>query len=770
VAFNLSTIWIEIMRTKVIACLSLVVLAGNLCATDFHVATKGHDNGRGTKSAPLRTIQRAAELAQPGDTITVHQGVYRESINPPRGGTSDRNRIVYQAARGEKVEIKGSEVIRGWSKVEGDVWKTTIPNSFFGKFNPYSDLIRGDWFDRRGRDHHTGAVYLNGEWLIEAAKLEEVMMPAGTAPSWLTQAGQQYLVNVAWLRAGDGSGAAGRVPATRFNSKHGTQNAACAEGGDCVGFILAGDWVRYEQFDFGLRTETLELRAAAESEGGIVEIRLGGPEGELLGTCSVPNTGGWQKWSTFKAKIKPVSGLKTLCLAFKSHQPLELPSESRLWFAQVDATNTVIWAQFNGVDPNQQLVEINVRRTVFYPDQPGRNFITVRGFTLEHAATPWAPPTAEQMGLIGTHWSKGWIIEQNRIRYSRCSGVALGKYGDEWDNRAESAEGYVGTINRALQNGWSRDNIGHHVVRNNHISHCEQTGVVGSLGCAFSTVTGNIIHDIHVRKLFSGAEMAGIKFHGAIDVEISHNHIYRTTLGIWLDWMAQGSRITGNLMHDNHQFDLFHEVDHGPFLVDNNILLSRQSQLIVSQGGAFAHNLIGGGLTMIPFDARLTPFHRAHSTELGGLTNNPSGDVRYYNNLFVQRGDVSPYDKATLPLSMAGNVFLRGTKPSRYETAPLLHLEFDPQIKLLEKPDGFYLDCTFYKSWGAEQPRKLVTSALLGIAQLPKLPFENPDGSPLRLDTDYFGKKRNVENPFPGPFNAPAKQQQLLKVWPLPSR
>ena len=55
--------------------------------------------------------------------------------------------------------------------------------------------------------------------------------------------------------------------------------------------------------------------------------------------------------------------------------------------------------------------------------------------------------------------------------------------------------------------------------------------------------------------------MAGIKFHGAIDVEISRNHIYRTTLGIWLDWMAQGAHVTGNLLNGNHQCDLFIEVD-----------------------------------------------------------------------------------------------------------------------------------------------------------------------------------------------------------------
>ena len=46
---------------------------------------------------------------------------------------------------------------------------------------------------------------------------------------------------------------------------------------------------------------------------------------------------------------------------------------AQLWFAQVDASNTTIWAQFKGVNPNEQLVEINVRQTVFYPDKPGRN-------------------------------------------------------------------------------------------------------------------------------------------------------------------------------------------------------------------------------------------------------------------------------------------------------------------------------------------------------------------------------------------------------------
>jgi len=72
-------------------------------------------------------------------------------------------------------------------KVQDDTWKVSLPNSFFGSFNPYSDLIRGDWFSPKGREHHTGAVYLNGQWLREAANLDDVLKPAGTNPLWFGQ-------------------------------------------------------------------------------------------------------------------------------------------------------------------------------------------------------------------------------------------------------------------------------------------------------------------------------------------------------------------------------------------------------------------------------------------------------------------------------------------------------------------------------------------------------------------------------------------------------
>ena len=208
------------------------------------------------------------------------------------------------------------------------------------------------------------------------------------------------------------------------------------------------------------------------------------------------------------------------------------------------------------------------------------------------------------------------------------------------------------------------------------------------------------------------------------------------------------------------------EVDHGPFVVDNNLFLSRNAQLIVSQGGAFAHNLIAGALQLVDFDARLTPFHKAHATTVAGLTNNPSGDMRYYNNIFAQRGDLSPYDQARLPVWMAGNVFLQGAKPCKHEATPLVKPDFDSQLKLIEKPDGWFLEIALDRAWATEQTRKPVTSELLGRAAMTGLTFENSDGSPLRVNRDYFGNRRSGDNPFPGPFAVPADGKQTLKVWP----
>jgi len=591
----------------------VVLFVDPVSAREYHVSLQGRDTNVGSASEPLKTISAAAQVAQPGDVIIVHEGTYRERITPPRGGTSDAKRITYRAAEGEKVVIKGSEVVSGWKEIQKGVWKATLPNTFFGAYNPYKDAISGDWFNPRGRIHHTGEVYLGGNALFEEVSLERIA----------------------------------------------------------------------------------------------------------------------------QAKMT--------------------------WYCESDEKNTHIWANFQDSDPNKELVEINARPTCFYPDTPGRNFITVSGFTMRHAATQWAAPTAEQIGLIGTHWSKGWIIENNVISDSKCVGVTLGKDRASGHNNAQSAGGYNIVVKRALENGWSKQKIGSHIVRNNTIYNCGAAGVCGSMGGAFSELTGNHIYNIHLNKPFSGAEMAGIKLHAAIDTLIKNNRIHDTVRGIWLDWMAQGTRVSANLLYNNRSEDLFVEVNHGPYVVDNNIFLSATALSDWSQGGAFLHNLLTGNTHLRP-QGRHTPYHKQHSTEIAGLSNISGGDDRFYNNIFAGGNGLQSYNSAKLPVQAGGNLYLNGATARQGETNSAVLPQFNPNIKLIEEGETVELHLTLPPADTAQQNR-LVTTELLGNARIPNAPYENPDGTPLKINGDYFGKTRNKEDPSAGPFENPAAGKLSLKVW-----
>jgi alpha-N-arabinofuranosidase len=412
--------------------------------------------------------------------------------------------------------------------------------------------------------------------------------------------------------------------------------------------------------------------------------------------------------------------------------------EARLWFAEVGAEKTRITARFGGMDPAAGVVEIAVRQTVFYPSREGRNFITVRGLTLLHAATPWSPPTTEQIGLLGCHWSKGWLIEDCVVRYSACAGITLGKYHDAEDfpdqpvvERTDGEDTYHGTIRRALAHGWSLDSVGGHVVRNTIVSHCEMAGICGSLGAVGSRIEGNTIHDIHVHRLFNGFEQAGIKFHGAIDSVIAGNRIFRCNRGIWLDWMSQGTRVSGNVCYANgpHE-DLFAEVNHGPFVVKGNFFLSEVSLLAQSDGGAYVGNVFLGRVNAMPDPTRLTPFFAPHSTEIDGWKNIDLGDDRFLDNLFAEANGLADYDAVTAPGPLLRNFYFNGARPSRHDREAMENVGAD--ITVEDRGEQVLLRGLVVC------PGRKVAAEELGAALVSGLPFETEDGAALVLEGRTF--------------------------------
>ena len=322
------------------------------------------------------------------------------------------------------------------------------------------------------------------------------------------------------------------------------------------------------------------------------------------------------------------------------------PEDSLLkWYSEVGPSTTTIWANFGGKDPRTENVEINVRPHCFWPEKSGLNYITVSGFTMRQASPQWAPPTAYQEGLIGPHWSKGWIIENNIISESKNVGISLGteigtghvKYAGKHKKGGTQREQEV--IFQALNSGWHKDTVGSHIVRGNVIHDCEQAAIVGHMGCAFSQIYQNHIYNVHHKRLRHGAEVAGIKLHAALDTMISENKIHSSYRGIWLDWQAQGTRINQNILFDNLSEDLFVEVCHGPYTVDNNLFLSPMNFRNLAQGGAFIHNLFAGRFVVQSELSRITPYHFPHETAMAGFSSISSGDDRYYNNIFLGDGE-----------------------------------------------------------------------------------------------------------------------------------
>lgn len=624
-----------------IVCFYFFALVSFIQAREYHVSPAGSDVNDGSISSPLRTINAAAQKAQPEDVVTVHNGTYREWVNPLNGGASDSKRIIYRVAEGEKAELKGSELIKTWTKEKNGkgVWKVVLPNDFFGNYNPYADKIFGDWFSNHGRDHHTGDVYLNDVSLYEATGVEQVFNPD-------------------------------------------------------------------------------TIRSVRDPEG-----------------------------------------------------------TQRVWHAVVDADNTTIYANFGEANPNKETVEIAVRPTCFYPTRQGLNYITIRGFHVSQAATQWGAPTAEQVGMIATHWCKGWIIEDNVIKNSRCSGITLGKERgtghnlESTDSRLNGTLHYIEVIFNTLRHGWSRDNVGSHIVRNNVISDCEQTAICGSMGAAFSEIYGNHIYNIWAKRQFSGAEMAGIKLHGAIDTYIHNNRIHKCGFGIWLDWMAQGSRISSNLLYNNTGPDVFSEVNHGPYIVDNNLLLSSQNLLEYSDGGAYLNNLFLGIIIRNDEPNRYTPYHLNHSTEVKGITVITDGDHRFYNNIFVGGNNkdakygLCVYDPAKWPIYAEDNVFCNGAKPMTDKEQGMVEDNYNPQLKIEETEDGVYLSLSVSSNDLAELKTQPVDGSRLGITKLSGLPFENADGTPFVLDKDYFGTLRSKQSPIAGPVEKLSGNTNRIKVW-----
>lgn len=551
----------------------------------YFVKPSGEDTNTGKKTSPFKTINKAASIAQPGDTIIIYNGLYRERVDPLNGGTGENSRIIYKAAEGEVPVIKGSEEINNWTSQGNGIWMVQLQESFFQGYNPYKLTIQASWLSKGGWNHR-GDVYLNGLLLQEQQTLAELQ---------------------------------------RANS----------------------------------------------------------------------------------------------------------------WYTEGDSLVTRIYANFGTKNPNTELAEINVRHSCFYPRGYEKNYITVDGLHLMHAATRWAPPGSEQVGVIGPNQARNWIIQNCIVEYGKTAGISIGGPFPETPD---------------FKTAWEK--VGRHIIRNNIIRNCGQTGVVGYYHCFGSIIESNLIEKIHLDRTFTGAEPAGIKLHIGVDITIRNNIIRDVDAqGIWVDFANQGWRISGNVFQRVMWNQIHFEQNHGPILVDNNIFIGGPdgNGKITFHGTdavVMAHNLFFNIDTTVYKSDKRTPskFTPHTGNRIGGFSVGISNDIKSYNNIFINK-TVQVHDE---PGCKAGNNLYYNTKKMAIDSTGIAE-NFNSGFSYQLDDTGITIEFS-----ASNAAFNLICPPICKscIGDFPNTgqQLEDPNGNPMVVDKDIFGNSRNLSNPRVGPF------------------
>lgn len=622
--------------------------------------TGDDSTGDGTLARPYKTINKAAQLAQAGDTVVVSAGLYREQVKPLNSGTETQP-IVYKAD-GEVI-IKASEAIPtihdgkeiAWTPdTTTGVWKTVIPDSFF------EEPAKGG----RGSGGWTNGT----SW---------------SAPSYYNPFRQWQ-----W-------------------------NAGGQQGGKTAGAVYSKD------YPFVQKDSIKDVRA---ENGGLT-------------------------WS---------------------------------YEYSTDAKQTTIYANFGGMDPNDQAneVEINTRRQNFAPDVWGLKYITVDGFVMMNAGNWYSSfpdqPERAQRGAISVYGGKGWVIQNNSVINARTIGVDIGLGSDMWASNESRGSADKPEGGYRYRFAIDQEEYGHHTVQNNYFYRCGQSAIAGAFSWK-SKILYNRIDDTNWRQELDAAENGPIKVHyfnyGLIEGNYIRNFPNSNGGAIWTDWGGQGIRITKNIVVNGHN-PFYAEAVYGPILVDNNIFIGTDNlRTLDSSGVVFANNL-------------------SYNPQSNGATINIDGTGR--NCYWFQPGTMAPkLDQAKVDAGAdPKDQYLHVTAPkmdfwwyNNIVNRSIPDTNTSGYIKTHNKVNNTATTAMTNFAWEAGDDvtvsfnlataglkQNLATKAAVGKIMFPekdRTTFVVGEEIPADVTTDFFGRPYAENAAVAGPFSDVKNGLNEYKVWPI---
>ena len=537
----------------------------------------GSDANPGSLDAPFATIQQAANVARPGDTVLVRAGTYRESVRPTNSGTASA-RITFKPYNGESVTISGADVVSGWSNYGGSIFKA--PQSW--------DI--GESFNQ---------VFVDGRMMIEARwpnTTLDVSRPTSRtaddiAPNF---AGVE---SIATLRDADLSG----FPAGTWD-------------GAAIHFAPGERWVwqsgRVTGSSPGVLNFAYEQRTGTNSEK-YETPRAGNPYYLSGKFVALDAAGEWYR--------DPTSGLLYLWTPGGDNPAGHVVEAKRRQHAfdlkgrsYIDIEGFKTFAANIVTDFSSSGVRID-----------GIHAKYVSHFKLNK--TGW-----DDLGLFDTGIvlrGKDHVIRNSTIEFSAGHGVYVDGERSVVENNVIRDVAYSGA-NGAGVRTW---NTGHHVIRNT-IYNTGRNGInFNRTGNA--RILYNVVHDAMLQTTDGG----GIYTFGTDGqgTEVAYNRIYNVTSG---GFGAAGVYLDNNSRNYVVHHNLTYNVSKGMKMnfpsnnnqIYNNTLLANETGIQYNRptgmtGTAFRNNIFNRGLT-IASDAAVT--NNIHAGTDPRFVNAGAGDYR----------------------------------------------------------------------------------------------------------------------------------------------
>jgi hypothetical protein len=194
-------------------------------------------------------------------------------------------------------------------------------DSPLGPFTKGGTIIDNDGADPENWNNHGSIMEFQGQWYIfyhRSSQASRYNRRVCVEPIFFDENGHIAEVEMTTQGAEGPIPATTELAATRACLLHGTLRSELAgePGDEHLARIKPGDGAVYKYLRFSPALARFRATVATATHGGIIEVRLDGDDGPLIGRCEIPCTGGWRTWQEATCPIEPTSGVHALHLRF----------------------------------------------------------------------------------------------------------------------------------------------------------------------------------------------------------------------------------------------------------------------------------------------------------------------------------------------------------------------------------------------------------------------------------------------------------------------